>query len=139
MKRLLPVLLVALTGCHLIDQKTFAPSPDAKPAVAATPTPVTPERIDPRSALLVIDYAHPDPAYRDLLGLAVHAAMARDPAVQFDVVSVGATIDAASAGQDHAVDVMKAVLAEHVAASRVHLGLRADPGLPAAQVRVYVR
>jgi hypothetical protein len=135
---LLPMLLVVLTGCHLIDQKTFAPSPEAKPP-APPGAPPPPPRIDPRSALVTIDYTTANPDYRDLLSLAVRAAQARDHAVQFDVVSVAKTIDAASAAQDHAVEVMRAILTEKVAASRVHLGLRVDPTLTNPQVRVYVR
>jgi hypothetical protein len=138
MKRLLPVLLAVLTGCHLIDQKTFAPSPEAGPAGAPAP-PAPPPRIDPRSPLMVIDYGIPNPAYQDLLNLAVHAAQSRNPAVQFDVVSVAATIDAASAAQQHAVDIMRALLEERVPAVRVHLGLRSDPTVSSPQVRVYVR
>ena len=138
MKRLLPVLLVVLNGCHLIDQQTFAPSPEAGPAGAPTP-PAPPPRIDPRSPLLLIDYGIPNPAYRDLLHLAIHAAQARNPAVQFDVVSVAPTIDAASAAQQHAVDIMRAILEEQVPAVRVHLGLRSDPAVSSPQVRVYVR
>ena len=131
------VLAVALTGCHLVDQRTFAPSPEAKPVSPATPAP--PPHIDPRRPLLVIDYTNPQPEYHPLLGMAVHAADDRDREVQFDVVAVASTIDAASAAQDHAVDVMRAILADGVPATRVHLGLRVDPGLANAQVRVYVR
>jgi hypothetical protein len=137
MKRLLPLLLV-LTGCQLIDQNTFKPSPEAgPPAQPAAPAPQP--RIDPRTPLVVIDYSSPRPEFHDLLGLAVHAAQARDRAVQFDVISVAKTIDDASAAQDHAVDVMRAILAEGVTASRVHLGLRSEPSVTGAQVRVYVR
>jgi hypothetical protein len=137
MKRLLPLLLV-LTGCHLIDQNTFKPSPEASPPAQPAP-PAPPPRVDPRTPLLVIDYSGPQPEYHDLLGLAVRAAETRDHAVQFDVISVAKTIDDASAAQDHAVDVMRAILADGVTASRVHLGLRSDPSATGAQVRVYVR
>jgi hypothetical protein len=140
MNRLPPLVLLALglAGCHLIDQKTFAPSPEA--GASATPTPpAPPPRVDPRTPLVVIDFSNPHPEYRELLGLAVRAAEDRDRAVQFDVLSVAKTIDAASAGQDHAVEVMRAILAERVGANRVHLGLRADPAVTSSQVRVYVR
>jgi hypothetical protein len=139
MKRLLPLLLpVALAGCHLIDQNTFAPSPEAGPA-AAPVAPAPAARVDPRTPLVVIDYTNPHPDYHELLGLAVRAAETRDPAVQFDVLSVASTIDAASTAQAHAVEVMRALLDEHVPAGRIHLGLRSDPGLTDTQVRVYVR
>jgi hypothetical protein len=138
MKRLLPVLLVALTGCHLIDQNTFAPAPEARPEAAPAAPPPAP-RIDTRTPLVTIDFTQPNPSYHDLLALAVHAAQSRDRDVQFDVVSVAGTIDAASAGQPNAVAVMRAILADGVPALRVHLGLRADPDLAGTQVRVYVR
>ena len=55
MSRPVPFLLAMLsfTGCKLIDQRTFAPSPEAK----AQPAPAVPAvAIDARAPLLTIDY-----------------------------------------------------------------------------------
>jgi hypothetical protein len=128
--------LLSFTGCTLIDQRTFAPSPEAK-AQPAPPAP--PVVIDTRTPLVTIDYTQPSPDYAQLLHAAVRAAESRDAEVQYDVISVLATTSDAAAGQDQATGVMRAIMRDHVPASRIHLGLRTDPGLAASQVRVYVR
>ncbi|PPQ26776.1 hypothetical protein [Rhodopila globiformis] len=138
MTRLVPVVLALLsfTGCTLIDQRTFAPSPEAKAQPAPPPPPVV---IDRRTALVTIDYTIPSPDYAQLLHAAVRAAESRDPEVQYDVISVLKDTSDASLGQERATDVMRAIMRDHVPASRIHLGLRTDPDLAASQVRVYVR
>lgn len=137
------VLLLAgtlLAGCNLIDQNTFAPAPEPKPAVAAAPAPVQPAvPAEPRRALVIIDYATPAPDYRQLLHYAVRAALARDRAVRFDVVALVSNLSTIEAAQHDAVGVMRAIMADGVPASRIHLGLRVEPGLATRQVRVYVR
>ena len=129
-------LLVSLmvAGCALIDQRTFAPSREAEPIPVVRGAPV---RFDARTPLVTIDYATPSPQYKDLLRLAVRAAEARNPTVQYDVAVVEPELQAAAPPQ--AMDIMRAIIAEGVPAVRVHLGMRADPGLSAVQVRVYVR
>ena len=135
---LLPALCL-LAGCALVDQNTFAPAPEAKPVAAAPAGATAPVRFDSRRPLVTIDHTAGAPHYQDLLRYAVHAAEARDRGVQFDVVAVVASADAAAAGQRNAIGVMRAIMADGVPAERIHLGLRAEPGLPAQQVRVYVR
>ncbi len=85
--RLAPLLLalLAFTGCTLIDRRTFAPAPEAK---AQVPTPPPPAIIDPRTALVTIEYSVPSPDYGELLNAAVRAAEARDAEVQYDVIAV---------------------------------------------------
>ena len=124
---------LVLSGCALIDQNTFAPSPEAT-LIAATPTPI---RIDLRTPLLLIDYAGVTPRYQDLLRVAVQAAEARGRAVQYDVIAVMPKLPDAPPPQ--VLEVMRAMTASGVPAARLHLGLRVDPALPALQVRVYVR
>ena len=138
MTRLVPVVLALLsfTGCTLIDQRTFAPSPEAKAQPAPPPPPVV---IDTRTALVTIDYTIPSPDYAQLLHSAVRAAESRDPDVQYDVIAVLKDTSDASLGQERATNVMRAIMRDHVPASRIHLGLRTDPVLAASQVRVYVR
>lgn len=129
------VLLLAglcLAGCKLVDQKTFAPSPEAAPAVQEPP------KVDPRTPLVTIGFAQPNPDYHGVLRYAVQAAEARDPSVQYDVIAVLPKGADPAVGQQHAADVMRAIMTEGVPASRIHLGLRSEAS-PAQQVRVYVR
>jgi hypothetical protein len=136
--RLMPVVLALLsfTGCTLIDQRTFAPSPEAQAQPAPPPGPVV---LDARTPLVTIDYTVPSPNYAELLHYAVHAAESRDADVQYDVVSVLKTTSEVAAGQERAIGVMRAIMRERVPATRIHLGVRTDPALVASQVRVYVR
>jgi hypothetical protein len=136
--RLAPVVLALLsfTGCTLIDQRTFAPSPEAKAQPAPPQAPVV---LDARTPLVTIDYTVPAPDYGQLLHAAVRAAEARDADVQYDVVSVMKDTTEVAAGQERATGVMRAIMRDRVPPSRIHLGVRTDPALVASQVRVYVR
>lgn len=138
MTRVVPVVvaLLSFTGCTLIDQRTFAPSPEAK----AQPMPAQPAvAVDARTPLLTIDYTVPAPDYAELLHYAVRAAEARDSGVQYDVISVLKDMSDAPEGEKNAAGVMRAIMRDRVPESRIHLGLRTDPALTASQVRVYVR
>jgi hypothetical protein len=130
------VALLSFTGCTLIDQRTFAPSPEAKAQPAPPPAPVV---VDSRTPLVTIDYTVPSPDYAELLHYAVRAAENRNGSVQYDVVSVLVDTSEAEAGQERAAGVMRAIMRDRVPATRIHLGLRTDPTLAASQVRVYVR
>lgn len=136
--RLAPLLLalLAFTGCTLIDRRTFAPAPEAK---AQVPTPPPPAIIDPRTALVTIEYSVPSPDYGELLNAAVRAAEARDAQVQYDVIAVMQDTTGAATGMQRATEVMRAIMRNRVPESRIHLGVRTDPVLHADQVRVYVR
>jgi hypothetical protein len=136
--RLLPAVMALLgfTGCTLIDQRTFAPAPEAKAQPSAPPAPVV---LDTRTPLVTIDYTVPSPDYGELLQDAVRAAESRYAEVQYDVVSVVKDTAEAPSGQTRAIGVMRAIMRDRVPASRIHLGLRTDPTLAASQVRVYVR
>lgn len=137
MTRLMPALvaLLSFTGCTLIDQRTFAPSPEAK----AQPTPPPAQILDKRTPLVTIDYTVPAPDYAELLHYAVRAAEKHDAEVQYDVISVLKTASEGAVGQERATGVMRAIMRDRVPSSRIHLGLRTDPALAASQVRVYVR
>jgi hypothetical protein len=136
--RFVPVVLALLsfTGCTLIDQKTFAPTAEAKAPPASPPPPVV---IDTRTPLVIIDYTVPSPDYAELLHYAVRAAEARDTDVQYDVIAVMKDATDAGASQERATGVMKAIMHDKVPETRIHLGMRTDPALAASQVRVYVR
>ena len=125
---------LALAGCALIDQTTFAPSPEAEPAAA-----VEPPKVDPRAPLLVVGFAEPDPHYQDMLRYAVRAAETRAPGVQYDVVATLPPTADTAAAQTRATEVMRAIMAQGVPASRIHLGLRSTPASSPQQIRVYVR
>ncbi len=138
MNRLLPlvVALLCFSGCTLIDQRTFAPAPEAKAQPAPPQTQVT---LDARTPLVTIDYSVASPDYGDLLNAAVRAAESRNPDVQYDVVSMLKDASDIRQGQERATGVMRAIMRDRVPASRIHLGLRTDPTLESSQVRVYVR
>ena len=130
------VALLSFTGCTLIDQRTFAPSPEAQAQPAPPPAPVV---LDARAPLVTIDYTVASPNYAELLSYAVRAAEMRDADVQYDVVSVMKDTSELSAGQQRALGVMRQIMRDQVPSSRIHLALRTDPGVAADQVRVYVR
>lgn len=127
--------LMVFSGCTLIDRRTFAPTPEAK-AQVATPSPAA---IDPRTPLVTIEYSVPSPDYAELLNAAVRAAELRSPDVQYDVIAVMKDTSDVTLGMQRATDVMRSIMRDHVPSDRVHLGVRTDPALTAAQVRVYVR
>jgi hypothetical protein len=126
-------LALALTGCKLLDQTTFAPSPEAKTAAAAVP------QVETRSPLVVIRAGTPPLNYQDPLRFAVRAAEARDPTVEYDVIAMLPAPNDVAQSQRNAADVMRAIVATGVPPRRVHLGLRIQQALAVSQVRVYVR
>ena len=126
------VVGLALSGCKLVDQTTFAPSPEAPPTAA----PAAPKS-DPRVALLTIGYDTPNPNYQDVLRYAVREAETRAPGVRYDVIAMLPAGDVAQA-QGSAAEVMRAIMAQGVAESRIQLGLRTQPAGLKREVRVYV-
>jgi hypothetical protein len=136
--RLLALLAVLLwfSGCTLIDQRTFAPAPEAKAQPAPAQPPVV---LDARIPLVTIDYTVASPDYGELLHAAVRAAESRNADVQYDVVSMVQDGSDIRLAQERATGVMRAIMRDRVPASRIHLGLRTDPALASSQVRVYVR
>ena len=126
---------IALAGCKLIDQTTFAPTPEAKPTA---PTGAAAPNSDPRVALLTIGYATPNPDYKDVLRYAVREAETRAPGVQYDVIAMLPAGGDTAEAQASAAEVMRAIMDQGVAASRIQLGLRTQPAGAARQVRVYV-
>jgi hypothetical protein len=127
--------VIALAGCKLIDQTTFAPSPEAKPAA---PTGAAAPNTDPRVALLTIGYATPNPDFQDVLRYAVREAETRAPGVKYDVVAMLPAGGDTAQAQADAGEVMRAIMAQGVAASRIQLGLRTEPAGAKREVRVYV-
>lgn len=132
------IALLLLTGCELLDQTTFQPSPEAEPPAPAGP-PAPGPRVDRRDPLVTIDFTAADPRYRDPLRYAIRSAEARGRSVQYDVIAVVASLDNAADGQQKAGEVMRAITQDRVPAGRVHLGLRVEPWVAAPRVLVYVR
>jgi hypothetical protein len=122
-----------LAGCKLIDQTTFAPSPE-EPASKSEAA-----KADPRTPLITIGYATPDPNYQEVLRYAVRAAETRVPGVEYDVFAMLPAGADAAEGQKRVAEVMRGIMAQGVPASRIHLGLRTAPAGGAQEVRVYVR
>ncbi len=143
--RPLALSLLLLSGCKLIDQTTFAPSPSRNPALLPQSGPsasLPVARVDTRTPLAVIDQNTPVSAYESVLRAAVQAARARDPGVNFDVTIVvpaqGNPAAALTQSQPQAAEVMHAVIAAGIPDDHVHLRAAPDPALHAAQIRVYV-
>jgi hypothetical protein len=126
-------LLLALSGCHLIDQTDFEPK---RPPPHVVPPVSNPE---PRAALVTIEFAKADPDYRGPLTTAIPIVEARRPGALYDVVAVVADAAGAAAGRTRAAEVMTAIEAAGVNPARIQLGLTLDPGRKIPQVRVYLR
>jgi hypothetical protein len=136
--RIVFLACLSLAGCTLIDQRTFAPSPEAPtPPSTATPSPTL--KVDTRTPLLTIGYDVPDPHYQEVLRYAVQQAERRAPHVEYDVVAIVPTGGDIAQAQRNATEVMRVILAQRVPDSRVHLGLRTDAVGTPREVRVYVR
>ena len=131
--------LLATAGCKLIDQRTFAPAPEATP-------PAAPTRTETRTPLISVVPGTKLATYEALLRSAVRSAEARDPAVRFEVVSVvpasetvAEQVKAADSARAGAAEVAEALIAAGAPEGRVSLGARADPTTHGPEVRVYVR
>ncbi len=139
--------LLALGGCTLIDQTTFAPAPGPRPVVApAAARAAKPPPLDPRTPLLTIGAATSPDDYRPLLRFAVGAARRRDRDVRFDVMAVAPEAAAGSAGAPAlraslatATAVMREIAAAGVPADRIRLHAGLAPDAARGEVRVYVR
>ncbi len=140
------LLFPLLGGCTLIDQTTFAPSPEPKPPPVIVPPPV-----ETRAPLIVIAASATPKEYTPSLRTVVRAAQARKRDIEYDVAGI-APATSAAAGQpavasvvaqqeagSHAAEVMRAIMAQGVPAARIHLAVRSDPAITAGEVRVYVR
>lgn len=131
------LLLPVLAGCTLVDQTTFAPSPEAKPPPVVVPPPV-----ETRKPLIVIAASASPKDYTPSLREAVRAAQKLKRDIDYDVVGVAPAAGGFAAQQEagsHAADVMRAIMAEGVPAARIHVGVQSDPAIAAGEVRVYVR
>jgi len=131
---LVPLLLLTLGGCKLIDQTTFDPDAGAE----APPVAIAPARAANQIALISIRYDTANPVFQDQLAFAVRAAEQRMPGRDYDVVGVSTAADAAQASRD-SLAVMDAMTGLGIATARLHLGARIDPAQTVREVRVYLR
>lgn len=131
----LPLLLLALAGCKLIDQTTFGPAADATTVADATSEPSRPVN---RIALVSIRYDTPAPAFQEQLAFAVRAVEQRRPGGEYDIIGVSAAADAAQAARDSTA-IMDAMTKLGIPAARLHLGARIDPAQNVREVRVHLR
>jgi len=126
-------LLLALSGCHLLDQTDFEPKRPPPRVAPPVPDPET------RAALLTIAFAKPTTEYRTAVGDAIRIVEARRPGVLYDVVARVPDIAGVAAGQARAAEVMTAIEAAGVNPARIQLGVTLDPANKIPQVRVYLR
>ncbi|MDE2199657.1 MAG: hypothetical protein KGJ41_11610 [Rhodospirillales bacterium] len=119
----------------MIDQQTFEGRPQAPTKVTA-PLPASP--------LVTLRMDGQD--FRPALAEALGPVLARSPAAAFEVLTPVPTAAAADVQQRairqggiDAQSVATALAYDGVDPARVHLGLVADPGSPAREVRVFVR
>jgi hypothetical protein len=139
-------VLLALSGCKLIDQTTFAPAPPAATVGTGTPAAATAPSTEHRVPLLTIGPNTPVSGYRSLLGFAVQAAEQRDRDVRFDVTAlIPAVLSPArqtsetAAAETEATQVMQTILSAGIPANRILLRATLDPAATHREVRVYVR
>lgn len=139
--RFLPVTVVLLSGCHLVDQRDFDANAGRPPKLPPAPV-IT---LSGPAPLLTISYATPDPAYAVPLADAVHRALAVKPGVLFTVqtiVPLQPTPDAQARSQAAAAatgrEIAEAIIADGADQGQIELAVRADAGVRAKQVRIFV-
>jgi hypothetical protein len=142
MARLVPSLLMIaslLGGCTLVDQRTFNPRAGMEPPPPPSTAP------GPPPPLITVDFEKPNPAYEAPLREAVDQALSRKQTVEFDVITIvpavglpAQQVDAAISIRADARDIARVIGNEGVDPDRIHMLARAEPGVTARQVRVYV-
>ncbi len=143
MRRLthLVLLVSVVAGCSLVDQTTFAPSPEPKPAPV-----IVPPTAELRKPLIVIASSATPKDYSKPLREAVRAAEKLKHDIDYDVVGIAPPAAGAAASLvsleeagSRAAEIMRAIMALGVPAARIHLGARSDPKITAGESHVFVR
>ena len=133
-RRATMLALAGLSGCTLVDQRTFNPQagqPPPRPQAPAPPLPLAPPEPGPPPLLSIRLPGPPD--LRSKIASAVAAARARKRDVVFDVVEI---TPAVAAGAE-AADIARMIVAQGVPVARVNLSVRPVPNV-AREVRVFV-
>jgi hypothetical protein len=132
--------LLALSGCRLVDQRTFERAP-AAPTAAALARPGL-----PKLPVLTIAFVVADADWRPSVHEAVRAALAHKPDAMFAVVTpipTAAGRDAQDAftkqGREDATAVAREVQASGATPDHVTIGLQGDAGSPRREVRIYAQ
>jgi len=135
------LLAAGLGGCHLIDQRDFNPNAGKPPMPKVAAAPPSPGP----AALLTISYANGDPAYAQGLSEAVTHALTAKPNVLFTVQTLvplegdaNAQAGALQAAAGTAREVAEAIVTDGADQGQIELAVRADPGVKAKEVRVFV-
>ncbi len=126
--------LAGLSGCTLIDQRTFNPQaglPPVRPTPPKPPLPLAPP--EPGAPPLLSVRLPGPPDLRAVIARAVASARARKRDVAFDVVEI---VPGPVAGAE-AADIARIIVAQGVPAARVTLSARPIPNV-AHEVRVFV-
>jgi len=139
------LLVLLLGGCALVDQRTFDPQAGAPPVVPKPPVAAAqPDRALGGMAPFVTIRLGQDTGYDAAVGQATAEALARKPDARFTVLTAvpPGTTDAeayavAQAGSE-AARIASLIERHGVPASRVQLQARAEPNLPARELRIYV-
>ena len=128
-----------LGACTLMDQRTFNPDAGQHAKIIQPPGPPAP------TALVVIDFAKPNPDYAEALRQAVESALARKPDVRFEVATVvpatGASADQAGAAESLTPDarqIARDIAEAGVADENIELTARSSPQATTRQVQVFV-
>ncbi|MBC7634583.1 MAG: hypothetical protein H7251_03165 [Acetobacteraceae bacterium] len=123
------VALPLLTGCTLVDQRTFYPP--AKPAAGQLAEAGRQTRPD-----LIIRLGAREPDWHPAIAALVEQSLARRPDARFEIIAAVGANGAALEQTRAARDVAQAMGALGVPASRLLLGLHTDD---AGDVRIFVR
>jgi hypothetical protein len=135
------LLVAGLGGCHLVDQRDFNPNAGKppEPKLAAAPAQLGP------GALLTISYANGDPAYAQGLAAAVTRALTAKPNVLFTVQALvplegnaEAQAGALQAAAGTAREIAESIVTDGADQGQIELAVRADPGVKAKEVRIFV-
>jgi hypothetical protein len=135
------VSVLALSACHLIDQRDFDSRAGRPPVLAKAPAGPS---LGPQ-ALLRIVYDNPDPEYALALASAVKRALTLKPGVLFTVqtlVPLAATPDAQAASLAAAAatgrEIAEAIETDGADQGQIELAVKADPAVKIKEVRIYV-
>jgi hypothetical protein len=124
--------LLALTGCHLVDQRTFDRHAGAKPQPPAAKVVAT----HGPQPLLTITYDNPDPDYARPLANAVQRALAVKPDVLFTVqilVPPSGPPDAQARAE-----IEEAMVADGADQGQIEMAVKGDASVKTKDVRIYV-
>lgn len=142
--RVILLLALLLSGCKLVDQRTFDPHAGTPPVVPKPAVPAAqPDRALDGLAPLVTIRLGQDTGYDQAIRQATAAVLARKRDAQFTVLTAvppgAAEAQAVAEVAPEAARVAGIIERRGVPAGRVRLDARAEPNLGAPELRLYVR